>query len=84
MVELQEYHRLGQWAGPYAYNAVAPGAPIDLVQLATIYEIGPGRVRYCDFDKEIWRVAHLHSTNETYRNLFPFEESTNLTVRLGT
>ena len=46
---------------PYAYNAVAPGAPIDLVQLATIYQAGPGQIWYYDFDKEIRRVARLHS-----------------------
>ena len=37
MFQLQEYYRLGELTGPYAYNAVAPGAHIDLVQLATIY-----------------------------------------------
>ena len=84
MVQLQEYHRLGQLTGPYAYNAVAPGAPIDLVQLATIYQTGPGRIRYYDFDKEIRRVARLHSSNEAYLNLFPFEDTTDLTRRLGT
>ena len=43
-VQLQEYFRLGEQIEPYAYNAVAPGAPIDLVQLATIYQTGPGRL----------------------------------------
>ena len=43
-VQLQEYFRLGEQTEPYAYNAVAPGAPIDLVQLATIYQTGPGRL----------------------------------------
>ena len=41
MVQLQEYYRLGESTGPYAYSAVAPRAPIDLVQLATIYQAGP-------------------------------------------
>ena len=63
VVQLQEYYRLGESTGPYAYNAVAPGAPIDLVQLATIYQTGPGRLGYHDFDKEIQRVARLHSTS---------------------
>ena len=48
-IQLQEYFRLGEQTEPYAYNAVAPGAPIDLVQLATIYQTGPGRLRYHDF-----------------------------------
>ena len=84
MVQLQEYHRLGQSTGPYAYNAVAPRAPVDLVQMATIYQTGPGQNRYYDFDKEIRKVARLHSTNEAYLNLFPFEAGTDLTQRLGT
>ena len=42
VVHLREYYRFGESTGPYAYNAVAPGAPIDLVQLATIYQTGPG------------------------------------------
>ena len=52
-VQLQEYFRLGEQIEPYAYNAVAPGAPIDLVQLATIYQTGPGRLGYHDFDGAI-------------------------------
>ena len=36
MVQLQVYYPLEESTGPYAYNAVAPGAPIDLVKLATI------------------------------------------------
>ena len=84
MVQLQEYHRPEQSTGPYAYNAVAPGAPINLVQLAAIYQTGPGHVRYYDFDKEIRRVARPHSTNEAYLNLFPFEDATDLLRRLGT
>ena len=43
MFELQEYHQLGQSTGPYAYSSVAQGAPIDLVQLATIYQTGLGK-----------------------------------------
>ena len=31
MVQLQEYYRPGESTEPYAYNAVAPRAPIDLV-----------------------------------------------------
>ena len=84
MVQIQEYHRLGQSTGPYAYNAVTPEAPIDRVQLATIYQTGPGHVRYYDFDKEIRRFACLHPTDETYLNLFLFENSTDLGRRLGT
>ena len=72
MVQLQEYYRLGESTGPYAYSAVAPGAPMDLIQLATIYQTGPGQIRYYDFDKEIRRVTRLHSTNEEYINLFCF------------
>ena len=53
MVQLQDYYRLGELTGPYAYNAVAPGAPIHLSQLATIYQTGPEQIRYYDFDKEI-------------------------------
>ena len=52
-VQLQEYFWLGEQTEPYAYNAVAPGAPIDLVQLATTYQNGPGRLGYHDFDKAI-------------------------------
>ena len=84
MVQLQEYYRLGESTGPQAYNAVAPGAPIDLVQMATIYWIGPGQIRYYDFDKEIRRVARLHSTNEEYINLFPFQYAADLARCLGT
>ena len=72
VVQLQEYYRLGESTGPYAYNAVAPGAPIDLVQLATIYQTGPGQIGYHDFDREFRRVARLHPTSEEYVNLFPF------------
>ena len=36
MVQPHEYYRLGESTGPYAYNAAAPGARIDLVQLVTI------------------------------------------------
>ena len=84
MVQLQKYHRHGQSTGPYAYNAVTPGAPIDVVQLATIYQTGPGQIRYSDLDKEIPRVVRLHSTNEVHLNLFPFEDAADLTRRLGT
>ena len=84
MIQLQEYHQLPQSTGPYAYNAVAPGAPIGLVKLARIYQTAPGQVRYYDFDKEIRRVARLNSTNERYLNLFPFEDTTDLSRRLGT
>ena len=84
MVQLQEYYRLGESTGPYSYNSVAPGAPMDLVQLATIYQTGPGQIRYYDFDKEIRRVASLHSTNQEYINLFPLEDAGDLTPRLGT
>ena len=84
MVQLHEYYGLGESTGPDAYNAVAPGAPIDLVQLATIYQTGPGQIRYYDLDKEIRRVARLHSTSEEYINLFPFEDATDLVRRLGT
>ena len=59
-VQLQEYFLLGEQIEPYAYNAVAPGAFIDLVQLATIYQTGPGRLGYHDFDKAIRRVEALH------------------------
>ena len=83
-VQLQEYFRLGEQIEPYAYNAVAPGAPIDLVQLATIYQTGPGRLGYHDFDKAIRRVAALHSSNEEYSNLFPFVDAPELVRRLGT
>ena len=84
MVQLQEYYQLGESTGPYAYNAVTPGAPFNLVQLATIYQTGHGQIRYCDFDKAIRTVARLHSTNEEYLNIFPFEEAADLTRRLGT
>ena len=63
MVQLQRLYGLGESTGPYAYNAVAPSGPIDLVQLATISQTGPGQIRYYDFDKEIRRVARLHSTS---------------------
>ena len=53
VVQLQEYYRLGEWTGPYANNAVAPRARIDLVQLTTIYQTCPGQIRYYNFDKEI-------------------------------
>ena len=84
MVQLQEYHRWGQSTGPYAYNAVEPGAPIDLVQLATIYQTSAGRVRYYDFEKEIQKVARLPPTNERYIHLFRLEHWAALTQRLGT
>ena len=83
-VQLQEYFRLGEQIEPYAYNAVALGAPIDLVQLATIYQTGPGRLGYHDFDRAIRRVAALHSSNEEYVNLFPFVDAPDLVRRLGT
>ena len=44
MVQLPEYYRLGESTGQYAYNTVAPGAPINLVQLATIHQTGPGQI----------------------------------------
>ena len=84
VVQLQEYYRLGEQTEPYAYNAVAPGSPIDLVQLATIYQTGPGRLGYRDFDKEIPRVAGLHSTSKEYVNLFPFVYAADLVRRMGT
>ena len=83
-VQLQEYFRIGEQVEPYAYNAVAPGAPIDLVQLATIYQTGPGRLGYHDFDRAIRRVAALHSSNEEYVNIFPFVDAPDLIRRLGT
>ena len=83
-VQLQEYFRLGEQTEPYAYNAVAPGAPIDLVQLVTIYQTGPGRPGYRDFDKAIGRVAGLHATSEEYVNLFPFLDAADLVRRPGT
>ena len=83
-VQLQEYFRLGEQTEPYAYNAVAPGAPMDLVQLATIYQTGPRRLGFHDFDKAIRRVAALHSLNEEYANLFPFVDAPELVRRLGT
>ena len=83
-VQLQEYYPLGESTGPCAYNTVGPGAPIDLVQLATIYQTGPGQIRYYDVDKKIRRVARLHSTNEEYINLFPFEDVADLVRCLGT
>ena len=83
-VQLQEYFRLGEQAEPYAYNAVAPGAPIDLVQLATIYQTGPRRLGYHDFDKAIRRVAALQSTSEEYVNFFPFMHAAHLVRRMGT
>ena len=42
MVQLQEYHRLEQSTAPYPYNVVASGAPINLVQLSTTYQISTG------------------------------------------
>ena len=84
MVQLQEYYRLEESTGPYAYNAVAPGALIDLVQLATIYQTGPGQIGYHDYDKEVRRVACLHSTCEEYMNLFPFVDATYFIRLLGT
>ena len=45
-MQLQEYYRLGECTGPYAYNPVSPAAPFDLVLLATIYQSGPGQIRY--------------------------------------
>ena len=83
-VQLLEYFRLGEQTEPYAYNAVAPGAPIDLVQLAQIYQTAPGRLGSHDFDKAIRRVAALHSTSEEYVNLFPFVDAANLVRRTGT
>ena len=41
-------------------------------------------MRYYDFDKEIRRVARLHSTGEEYINVFPFEDAADLVRRLGT
>ena len=84
MLQLGEYYRLGESTGPYAYNAVAPGAPIDLVRLATVYQTGPGQIGYHDFDKEIRRVARLHSTSEEYIHLFPFVDAADLVRLLGT
>ena len=84
MVQLQEYYRLGESTGPYAYNAVAPGAAIDVVQLATICQTGPGRIGYYDCDNEIRRVVRLPSTSEEYINLFTFVDDADLVRRLGT
>ena len=84
VVQLQEYYGLGEQTEPYAYTAVAPGAPIDLVQRATIYQTGPGRLGYHDFDKAIRRVAGLQSTNKEYVKLFPFVDAAELVRRMGT
>ena len=83
-VQLQEYFRLGEQTQPYAYKALAPGAPIDLVQLATIYQTAPGQLGYHDLDKAIRRVTALHSTSEEYVNLFPFVDAADLVRRTGT
>ena len=58
--------------------------PLDLVQLATIYQTGPGHIRYYDFDKEIRRVSRLCSTNKEYINLFFFEDAADLVRHPGT
>ena len=84
VVQLQKYYRLREQTEPYAYNAVAPGAPIDLVQLETIYQTGPGRLGYDDFDKEIQGVARLDSSSKEYVNLFPFVDAAALVRRMGT
>ena len=60
------------------------GAPIDLVQLATIYQTGPGRLGYPNFDKAIPRVAGLHSTSEEYVNLLSYVDAADLVRRRGT
>ena len=51
MVRLEEFHLLGRLTGPYPYNVLAPGAPIDLVKLATVYQASFWHVRYHDFQK---------------------------------
>ena len=75
MVQWHEYHRLGEGSGPYPYNLLAPGAPIDFVQLSTIYQVVTGEITYHGFDEEIQRVARLPPTDKRYVNLFPFENS---------
>ena len=84
MVQLEEYHPLGQSTGLYPYNAVAPEAPIDLVQLWTVYQISTGRVKYHDFENEIKKVARLSPTNERFISLLPFVDCADLIRRLGT
>ena len=49
-----------------------------------MYQTGPGQNRDYDFDKEIRRVARLHSTSEEYINHFPLEDAADFGRRLGT
>ena len=84
MAQLQKYHRSGQSTGPDPYNVVSPGAPMNLVQLSTTYQISNGRVSYHNFEREIPKVAHLPPTDERYMSLFPFQDCADLTQRLGT
>ena len=78
MVQLQEYHRTGQSSGPYPYSALTLGAPIDLLQLSTAYQIASGEITYHDFQKEIQRVARLPPNEERYTDLFPSKNSGDL------
>ena len=58
--------------------------PSTLSSWRPIYQTGPGRLGYHDFDKAIRRVAALQSSNEEYANLFPFVDAPELVRRLGT
>ena len=84
MVQVKEYHPLRQSTSPYPYNAAAPEAPINLVQLWTTYRISSGRVKYHDFEKEIQKVARLPPNNRRYITLFPSEDCADLAERLRT
>ena len=75
MVQLQEYHRMGQSSGPYPYSALTLGAPINLLQLSTAYQIASREITYHDFQKEIQRVTRLPPNEERYTDLFPSENS---------
>ena len=60
MVELQEYHLLGQSSGPYPYNEVASGARIEFVQVLTTYHVATGEITYHNFEKEIQTCKDAH------------------------
>ena len=88
MGQLEQFHKLGQsTAHPHsatgASNLVAPSAPINLVQLSTIYQAGL-ETTCLDLDANIRKMACLARSELTYIELFPFRHGGDLLRSLGT
>ena len=70
MVQLKEYHRLGQSNAPY--NIDGPGASIDFVQLSTTYQSAIGTT-YHYLDAQIGK--NFHAGSRTMKSELTFSAS---------